>query len=88
MQSVVLTGDGFSTTPADNVVTLGATRCMRVAVTRISPSDPTTATQISCGVPADTVAGMRKASSSLALPCAARNNPLIEHVCRWAGQSV
>jgi len=85
MQSVVLTGDGFSTTPADNVVTLGATRCMRVAVTRISPSDPTTATQISCGVPADTVAGMRKVS--LALPCIARRNPLVEHVYLWPWQS-
>jgi hypothetical protein len=63
LQSVVLTGTGMSATAAENTVMLGATPCQRLIVTKLSTTSPGTATQVSCGVPADTVAGMRKVRS-------------------------
>lgn len=57
---MVLTGTGMSATAAENTVMLGATPCQRLIVTKLSTTSPGTATQVSCGVPADTVAGMRK----------------------------
>jgi hypothetical protein len=66
LQNVVLTGTGLSATAADNVIMLGATRCQRVLVTRVSPTNASLATQVSCGVPADTVAGMRRVSLNVA----------------------
>lgn len=45
---------------------LGATKCQRVLVTKLAPGNPATATQVSCGVPADAVAGMRRVSLNVA----------------------
>jgi hypothetical protein len=45
---------------------LGSTKCQRVLVTKLAPGTPATATQVSCGVPADTVAGMMRVSLNVA----------------------
>lgn len=66
VQSVVLTGTGMSAVAADNTVMLGATKCQRLIVSKRSSTDPTMATQLSCGVPVDSTAGRRAVSVHVA----------------------
>lgn len=70
LKAISITGTGFSRIAAENQVYLGSTPCQKVTTVQYSTTD-NTATKLSCGVPIDTVAGLRKASNAFHSACVA-----------------
>lgn len=69
LQTLTITGEGFSRVASENVIAIGPYACTNVAVTVNSPSDATAATQLTCQIGADVISGVRKVTTIVPQLC-------------------